>query len=57
MITKKDINSYRLTDLDEPTDEMLAQIMSEAAEDARKANAKATKQFFEELKKAALAIH
>ena len=57
MITKKDINSYRLTDLDETTDEMLAQIMSEAAEDARKANAKATKQFFDELKKAALAIH
>ncbi|SMG44358.1 hypothetical protein [Fibrobacter sp. UWB13] len=57
MITKKNINSYRLTDLDEPTDEMLAQIMSEAAEDTRKANAKATKQFFDELKKAALAIH
>jgi len=57
MTTKKDINSYRLTDLGEPSDEMLAQIMSEAAEDARKANAKATKQFFDELKKAALAIH
>jgi hypothetical protein len=57
MTTKKDINSYRLTDLDEPSDEMLAQIMSEAAEEARKANAKATKQFFDELKKAALAIH
>ena len=51
MITKKDINSYRLTDLDEPTDEMLAQIMREAAEDARKANADATKRFFDEIEK------
>ena len=42
--------------MEEPTDEMLAQIMREAAEDARKANEKATERFFDELNKAAEAI-
>ena len=51
MTTTKSIDSYRLTDLEEPTDEMLAQIMREAAEDARKANADATKRFFDEIEK------
>ena len=32
MISEKDLNSYRLTSMEEPTDEMLAQIMHEAAE-------------------------
>jgi hypothetical protein len=31
MITEKELNSYRLTSMEEPTDEMLAQIMHEAA--------------------------
>ena len=52
MMTTKDIDSYRLTDLEDPTDEMLAQIMKEAAEDARKANEEATKRFFDEIDKA-----
>jgi hypothetical protein len=56
MTTTKSIDSYRLTDLEEPTDEMLAQIMREAAEDARKANADATKRFFDEIEKAAATI-
>lgn len=51
MTTTKSIDSYRLTDLEEPTDEMLAQIMREADEDARKANADATKRFFDEIEK------
>ena len=51
MTTTKSIDSYRLTDLEEPTDEMLDQIMREAAEDARKANADATKRFFDEIEK------
>lgn len=54
--TTKSIDSYRLTDMEEPTDEMLAQIMREAAEDARKANADATKRFFDEIEKAAATI-
>ncbi len=31
MVTEKELNSYRLTSMEEPTDEMLAQIMHEAA--------------------------
>lgn len=36
MITEKEMNSYRLTSMEEPTDEMLAQIMREAADIYRK---------------------
>ena len=32
MISEKELNSYRLTSMEEPTDEMLAQIMHEATE-------------------------
>ena len=32
MISEKELNSYRLTSMEEPTDEMLAQILPEAAE-------------------------
>ena len=32
MISEKELNSYRLTSMEEPTDEMLAHIMHEAAE-------------------------
>lgn len=44
-----DINSYRLTSLEEPPDEYLAQIMREAAKDAEKENQAATQKYFEEL--------
>ena len=37
MISEKESNSYRLTSMEEPTDEMLAQIMHEAAEIQRRA--------------------
>ena len=33
-MSEKEINAYRLTSLEEPTDEMLAYIMHEAAEEA-----------------------
>jgi len=56
MTTKKSIDSYRLTDPEDPTDEMLAQIMKEAAEEARMANADATKRFFSEIENAIAAI-
>jgi hypothetical protein len=45
-----DINSYRLTSLEEPPEEYLAQIMREAAEDAEKENQATTQKYFEELK-------
>jgi len=50
------IENYRLTGTEEPSDEILAQLMHEAAEDARIANDKATKRFFDQLRQAAAAI-
>lgn len=41
MITEKELNSYRLTSMEEPTDEMLAQIMHEAADIYNKENEEA----------------
>lgn len=46
-----DINSYRLTSLEEPPEEYLAQIMREAAEDAEKENQAATQKYFAELQR------
>lgn len=51
-MTTKDINDYRLTDMEEPTDEMLSQIMREAAEEARISNEEATRKFFDDIMKA-----
>lgn len=44
-----DINSYRLTSLEEPPEEFLAQIMREAAEDAAKENKETMDKFFENM--------
>ncbi len=49
-MSEKELNSYRLTSLKEPTDEMLAQIMHEAAEDAKRKSKEAHKKFFEEIR-------
>ena len=48
MANLADINSYRLTSLEDPPEEVLAQIMKEAAEEARIENEKATKRFFDD---------
>ena len=45
-----EINAYRLTSLEEPTDEMLAYIMREVAEEARETNEEAMKRYFMEIK-------
>ena len=50
------IDTYKLTSLEEPTDEMLAQLMHEAAEEASRTNQEATTRFFEEIKQAAAAF-
>lgn len=50
------IDTYKLTSMEEPTDEVLSQLMREAAEDARQANAQATQLYFDELMQAAAAI-
>ena len=50
------IDTYKLTSMEEPTDEMLSQLMREAAEEAARTNAEATKRFFEQLKSEAQKI-
>lgn len=50
------IDTYKLTSMEEPTDEILAQLMHEAAEEASRTNREATTRFFEEIKQAAAAF-
>lgn len=52
-MSEAEMNSYRFNSGQEPTDEMLAQIMHEAAADAKKRHEEATKKYFEELRKGA----
>jgi hypothetical protein len=49
------IDTYKLTSMEEPSDEMLEQLMREAAEEASQTNREATTRFFEEIKQAAAA--
>lgn len=56
MCTSNDIDNYRLSSMEEPSDELLAQLMHEAAVDANEANARATARFFDELRQAAANI-
>lgn len=49
-MSEQELNSYRLTSLEGPTDEMLSAIMKEAAEDARKRGEEANRNFFEKLR-------
>ena len=49
------IDTYKLTSLEEPSDEVLEQLMREAAEEAPQTNREATTRFFEEIKQAAAA--
>ena len=49
-MTPQTIDNYRLTSLEEPSDEMLAQLMREAAEEARESNREATARFFGQLR-------
>lgn len=50
----KEIDKYRLTNLEEPTDDMLQQIMSEAATDAKQKAETAHKRYFDQLRKDAI---
>lgn len=49
------IDTYKLTSMEEPTDEVLCQLMREAAEEATRKRVEATERFFEEIKQAAAA--
>lgn len=44
------LNKYRLTSMEEPTDEMLAQIMHEVAEEAKEKSQEAHRRFFDEIR-------
>lgn len=45
------LNKYRLTSMEEPTDEMLAQIMHEVAIEAKEKSQEAHRKFYEEIRK------
>lgn len=49
-MSEREINQYRLTDTEEPTDEMLAYIMHEVAEEARRTNEEAHRRYFAEIR-------
>jgi hypothetical protein len=49
-MSEKELNSYRFGYNVEPTDEMLAQIMKEVAEETRESNQRALDQLFEKLR-------
>ena len=48
-MSEREINQYRLTDMEEPTDEMLAYIMREVAEEAKEKYSKAIERYFQEI--------
>lgn len=48
-MSEKEMNSYRLTSMEEPTDEMLATLMKEVADEARRKGQMATDNFFKRL--------
>jgi len=48
-MSEKEINAYRLTSLEEPTDEMLEYIMREVAEEANQKYDEALKRYFNEI--------
>lgn len=50
------IDNYRLTSMEEPPDELLVQLMREAAEEAKQKRAEATARFFGQLKQDAQKI-
>ena len=49
-MSKQTIDTYKLTDLEEPSDEVLSQLMHEAAVIAKKRDEKAHQQLFSQLR-------
>lgn len=50
-MSEKEMNSYRFTSGQEPSEEMLAQLMKEVAHDAKERQAQATATYFSEMRK------
>ena len=48
-MSEKELNAYRLTSMEEPTDEMLSAIMKEAAAEATASTNKALADYFAEI--------
>jgi len=44
-MSEKEMNSYRFSSMEEPTDEMLFTLMHEVGEDVRESNAKLKEEF------------
>ena len=52
-MSEQEMNSYRFTSGEEPSDEMLAQLMKEVAADAKKRQEQATAAYFSEMRREA----
>lgn len=50
IMSDKELNAYRLTSMEEPTDEMLSAIMKEAADEASRRWKEAEERFFDQLR-------
>ena len=50
IMSEKELNAYRFSPEQEPTDEMLEQIMREVAEEARISNQKATEEHWKQMR-------
>ena len=50
-MSEKEMNSYRFGTGQEPTDEMLEQVMKEVAQEARESSKKATDAYFEQMRR------
>lgn len=48
-MAKQTIDTYKLTSLEEPSDEILSQLMREVAEEAKRKGEKANRRFFENM--------
>lgn len=53
-MTTRELNGYRLTGQEEPTDEMLALVMKEVTEEAVRKKNEATERYFEHLERLAV---
>lgn len=49
-MSESEMNSYRFNSGQDPTDEMLSQIMREVADDAKRTNEEASKKYFNDLR-------
>ena len=52
-MSEQEMNSYRFTSGQEPSDEMLAQLMKEVAQDAKMRQEQATAAYFSEMRREA----